>query len=798
MTFNNYFKKKKVRDNKRTFLNKLSLNNKMFLYFIIQIIAVILIVIVFSQRMITENIVKLEKNKVNQNISRIVNTLDKELEYIKKTCKDYSNWNKTYEYINLKEQNKDQEYTKEFEKENFDTVNMSNLELNAIMILDNNGKILFESFYDKEYLNNYNIPDNIRNTILKNDVLDSVTNIKAKNGILTTDKGLYFVSMYPILRNNSLGNKAGVMVMAKEVKQEILEETVPKFSIFEADINIDLLDSSIVNTKNLGEVKTNIILHLAYTPSLDASAYIKDFTDSKLIITKLNSDEGLIENIKITRNLFLGILVLYITIIMSTWKFLNNSFMSKIEAIHKSITKLKKGHFNEKYKELDTHDELEIVETQIDTLVNELNNHYEEIIIKSNTDELTGLYNRVGFNKELEKFKNEFGEKYSKAALLFLDIDKFKNINDIYSHKVGDLILIEFAHRVFKNAIPNTIVARTSGDEFVILVKEYKDKDEIRNFAAKLVKLMREPFELGGYSIKTTVSIGVAFYSDGNCNINNMMIQGDLAMYNVKKNGRNNFIEYTSDMKKLITGISITEGIKYKELYMVYQPQINPTNGNIEGMESLVRWKSKLLGFVPPNEFINIAEETGAIHELGEFIIEEVFKQMEIWEKKQFNIPKVSINISPIQLMNKNFCNYVKEMLNKYNISTNKIVFEITENFAIENQKQISDNLNIINKAGIDIYLDDFGKGYSALSYLEKLPIRGVKIDKKFVDYICQNDKIIKMIFTLAQSLNLKVVAEGVENEAQKEIIQQMGECVIQGYLYSKPLSVKELEDKYL
>ena len=222
MTSNNYFKTKKSKDNKKTFLNKLSLNNKMFLYFIIQIISVILIVIVFSQRMITENIVKLEKNKANQNIYRIVNTLDKELEYIKKTCKDYSNWNRTYEYINLKEQNKDQEYTKEFEKENFDTINMRNLELNAIMILDNNGKILFESFYDEKYLNNYNLNDNIRNTILKNDILDSVRNIKAKNGILTTDKGLDFVSMYPILKNNAIGNKAGVIVMAKEVTQETL------------------------------------------------------------------------------------------------------------------------------------------------------------------------------------------------------------------------------------------------------------------------------------------------------------------------------------------------------------------------------------------------------------------------------------------------------------------------------------------------------------------------------------------------------------------------------------------------
>ena len=260
--------------------------------------------------------------------------------------------------------------------------------------------------------------------------------------------------------------------------------------------------------------------------------------------------------------------------------------------------------------------------------------------------------------------------------MLFLDIDKFKNINDIYGHKVGDLILIEFAHRVFKNSIPNSVIARISGDEFVILVKNYKDKDEIRNFTSKLVKSMGQPFKLGVYSIKATVSIGLAFYPEGNNSINDIMIQGDLAMYNIKKNGRNNFVEYTSDMKKLITGISITEGIKYKELYMVYQTQINPRTGIIECMESLVRWQSQLLGFVPPNEFINIAEETGTIHELGEFIIEEVFKQMEIWEKKQFNIPKVSINISPIQLMNKNFCNYVKEMLNKYNISTNKIVLK--------------------------------------------------------------------------------------------------------------------------
>lgn len=803
MAFNVFFKNKKIKKNNISFFNKFSLNQKILIYFVIQIIIVILAINVFSKRVVVDNIINMEKVKDSQKLYSIVNAIDNELNTVQKFSKDYSNWNKTYEYVEYKIKELEKDYCEAFEKENFDSINMMNLGINAIIILDNDGKILYESLYSEDELGSYEISKEIKDISLKEEILNSITEFSSKNGIIKTENGIYFVSMNPILNNNGSGKKAGILLMGKEISKIKLEETTPEFYIEESVNSLPVknentIEQSNIETKNLGEVKNNIELVPNYIKSIESRLYIKDFTESEYINIKLEPELKMVDTIKITRVLFLGILSLYILIIIFTWNFLNNSFMHKINNIIKSISKLNKYNLEYQYKELDIQDELVIVEKQIDTLVNELNNHYDEIIVKSNTDELTGLYNRVGFNKEIENYNKESKNKDLKSAVLFLDIDKFKNINDIYGHKIGDSILRELANRISINSIPNSVLSRTSGDEFVIFIKEYKDKEDVIDFASNLVKVMNEPFKLGGYSIKATVSIGISFYPEGCNNMNDLVIQGDIAMYNVKKNGRNNYAEYNSGMKKIISGIAITEAIKYKEMFLVYQPQINPINNCIEGVESLIRWNSKILGFVPPNEFIKIAEETGTIHDLGNFIIEEVFNQINIWERMKFSIPKVSINISPIQLMDKYFYDYVESMLEKYSISTEKIVFEITENFAIEDQKVIVDNLYKIHEAGINIYLDDFGKGYSSLGYLEKLPISGVKIDKKFIDYICQNDKIVKMIFTLAQSLNLKVVAEGVEYNEQKEKLTQMGECVIQGYLYSKPLTVNELESKYI
>lgn len=803
MDFKIFLQRKKKRENKEIFLNKMSLNQKIIFYFIFQIIGVIMIVNVFSQRIIMNTIIDLEKTRINQRMHNIVNFLDNELYTVQSICKDYSNWYKIYEYANLKANRIENEYVNEFENKNFAEVNMLYLGLNSIIISDEEGNVVHESLYHENDSKSYENLQSIKDKILNQEVLKSISEEKNRSGIMAYENGLYFISINPIIECNGNGQRAGFLLMARDITNEELEEIMPKFTITESNNiiykdNMKTYETLHSDTNNLHIVQKNINLMKEYIPNIEGYIHIKDFTNNSYINFELNTSETLINTINMTRILFLGILVLYIVIIVSTWSFLNNSFMSKINNITKSISKLKKFSLKKQCKDLDTNDELVIVENQIDTLVRELNNHYEEIIIKSNTDELTGLYNRVGFNKEFEIYKDKLNKEYTKAALLFLDIDKFKNINDIYGHKVGDLILIELANRVSKISLPNSIVARTSGDEFVIFVKNYEDKNDIKEFANNLVKYMNDPFKLGGYSIKATVSIGIAFYEDDSSDINDLMVKGDLAMYNVKKNGRNNYVEYDSNMKKLVTGISISEGIKHKEFYMVYQPQINPKTGNIEGVESLVRWNNSVLGFVAPNEFINIAEETGTIHELGNFIIEEVFKQINIWEKMKFDIPKISINISPIQLMNKNFYNNVNRMLEKYKISTDKIVFEITENFAIESQKEIVDNLNAIYKSGIDIYLDDFGKGYSALGYLEKLPISGVKIDKQFMDYICENDKIIRMIFTLSESLDLNVVAEGVENDEQKEKLMDIGNCVIQGYLYSKPISIKELEVKYM
>ncbi|MGL5312381.1 MAG: putative bifunctional diguanylate cyclase/phosphodiesterase, partial [Peptostreptococcaceae bacterium] len=537
------------------------------------------------------------------------------------------------------------------------------------------------------------------------------------------------------------------------------------------------------NTKNLQNPYIYINKLSGYIPTVDVYGYLNDLTGEQVIKLDLNTEEGLIKNINMNKYLFLGIFLLYFIIIGFTWYFLYDNFISRINHILKSISKLKNNGSKLIEDEIETNDELEIVEKKIESLVDKLNNHYDEIMYSANSDYLTNLYNRVGFNREIKKYIQDTNNENAKAALLFLDIDKFKNINDVYGHNIGDEVLKRFARRLFDNAPRNSIVARTSGDEFIMLIKKYESKEDIQELVSKLLKYLNRPYIIEDYKIKSTASIGIAFYPESSDNIEEIIVQADAAMYNVKKNGRNNFTEYQSEMKNIISGISITNAIDNKEFYLEYQPQINAKTGALVGIESLLRWNSPTLGFIPPNKFISIAEDTGTINELGQYVIEEVFKKVREWQDKGYKIPKTSINISPIQLINKNLSKDVMKLINKYSLNADNIVFEITENIAIGNQHQIFENLNHLHVSGISIFIDDFGKGYSALNYLEELPISGVKIDKSFVDQIEKNDKIVKMVFALSKALNLDVVVEGVETEVQKEIVCQMGGCVIQGYL---------------
>lgn len=781
-------------------MKRLSLNKKIFFYFVIQIIIVFILVNITVPNIIINNLINLERDRMKAEISRMINELDNQLQMIKQTIHDYSEWDDMNNYVTDKSNNYDTNTWMKFERDNLSGISMQGIDMDIIMVVDNDANIIYKRSYDESVISQDNIPKELQDYVLNKQFINNLDKADEIHGIMYTEEGLYFVGIHPILNTLGEGPKNGAMIMARKIDENKSLKFIPKFTIEVLNNDNKLIEGNgYLNTKNLKNPYIYISEISGSLPKIDAYSFIPDLTGEKVIKLDLKTDESFTKKISMIEYLFLGIFTVYLISIVITWYFLYENFVFRINHILKSISKLKSNR-NEDFikEELETNDELQIVEKKIEELIDELNNHYEELIYSVTTDSLTKLYNRVGFNNEIQKYIKSIENKNVRAALLFLDIDKFKNVNDVYGHNIGDELLEQFAKRICDNAPKNSIVARTSGDEFIMFIKEYESKEYIHNLVNELVKILNHPYHIKDYKIKSTASIGMAFYPESSDNIEEIIIQADIAMYNVKKSGRNNFTEYKSEMKNIITGISITNAIENDEFYLEYQPQINANTQELVGLESLLRWDNPILGTVPPNKFISIAEDTGTINELGMYVIEKVFKQIKEWQDKGYNVPKVSINISPIQLINKNLYKEVMDLIIKYNLNTDRITFEITENIGIDSQNEIFENLNCLHVSGIDIYIDDFGKGYSALNYLEMLPITGVKIDKSFVDHIEKNDKIIKMVFALSKALNLDVVVEGVETKVQEEKICKMGGCIIQGYLYSKPISKDEIETKYL
>lgn len=498
------------------------------------------------------------------------------------------------------------------------------------------------------------------------------------------------------------------------------------------------------------------------------------------------------------KNMLLWMFSFFTIVILFTWWFMHKIYVERLSSITDSLSKLKYHKIKEESgKQVLLKDEFLIVENKIKELVSEVNAHYNEILKTSNFDALTGLLNRNGLTKAITGvFENKQSLNMG-HSLIYINIDNFRAINDSYGHQMGDLILAEFANRLKRSIESSNLIARVSGDEFIIFFQSELKEDRIIEIEDKIIENISKPFDLNNCILKIKASIGMSNYDYKKSDLDEIFISASLAMKHAKKNGVSGIVMYEDFMQNKINSIEILTGLENKEFFMVYQPQIDSKTGEMISAEALVRWISKEHGFIPPDKFIGIAEDAGVINELGKFIMEEVFCQMNAWQKENHPIQKVSINLSPSQLLDKNLCNYVFSLFEKYKVSKNSITFEITEEMPIGDQKQVYDNLNCLNGSGISIFVDDFGKGYSALSYLSELPISGVKIDKSFVDKIEENDSIIKIIFALAKSLNLEVVVEGVETENQKDLITNISDCVIQGYYYSKPLNTQELEDKY-
>lgn len=417
-------------------------------------------------------------------------------------------------------------------------------------------------------------------------------------------------------------------------------------------------------------------------------------------------------------------------------------------------------------------------------------------------DTLTGLPNRRLFAERLQNAISIAEKNQQLLAVLFLDLDRFKIINDSWGHAVGDLLLKKMAIRLSSYLQQDNTVCRLAGDEFIILLRNVPSLQGVVKIVQDLLKLVAQPFSLDNKIFYLSCSIGITIYPyDGNDG-DTLIRYADMAMSRAKELGKNNYQFFTSDLdsfisRKLLIENGLRKALKNQEFTVYYQPQVNLKTGEMVGVEALIRWQSPELGAVSPGEFIPVAEETGIIMEIGEWILRTAYLQIKTWEKQGYPVLRIGVNLSPRQFQQDNLVQNIASLLAENHLSPQQLDLEITESMAMYNVEVVISKLKALKKLGVHLSLDDFGTGYSSLSYLSKMPIDTLKIAQMFVQQITDNPDdtpIVKAIIVMARSLHLHVLAEGVEKLEQAEYLTELECNEAQGYLFSKPLPASELE----
>ncbi|AXF56150.1 bifunctional diguanylate cyclase/phosphodiesterase [Salicibibacter kimchii] len=418
-------------------------------------------------------------------------------------------------------------------------------------------------------------------------------------------------------------------------------------------------------------------------------------------------------------------------------------------------------------------------------------------------DTLTELPNRRFFVDSLQKEIYQATRIQSQLGVLFLDVDKFKTINDSYGHDMGDFTLIEVAKRIRKCIRPSDLVARIGGDELTILLTNISSNEEVEAVAERIRDSFKEPFELNGTSQTLSCSIGISLFPSDGRDVDELLQRADIALYTVKAQGRGRFLFFQPEMERRHLERSILENelrkaVQQELFYLEYQPKKNLCTGAIFGMEALVRWGHPELGTVSPGKFIPVAEETGLIIPIGEWVLREGCKQAKAWQDQGYKSLTLSVNMS-VQQFTQNLPAKIQEILNDTGLEPRWLELEVTESIFADLAYSLK-ILKEIRALGVHISIDDFGTGYSSFSYIKHLPVDTLKIDASFTQDIHENDEsqaIVKSILEVAKTLNIGVVAEGIERQEQLSALSQDGCFQGQGFLFSKPLS-KEKFEKYL
>ncbi len=427
----------------------------------------------------------------------------------------------------------------------------------------------------------------------------------------------------------------------------------------------------------------------------------------------------------------------------------------------------------------------------------------EALYRQAHFDELTGLPNRQLLKDRLEVQLGRARRNNTAGAILYLDLDRFKEINDVFGHSVGDMVLTQAAERIINEVRDSDTVARLGGDEFVVVMPEHGTGNTLRMAASRILARLAEPFLVRGTSHFLSASIGIVVFPEDGGSVETLLQNADAAMYRAKDAGRSRFEFFSKKLnaesrRKIELERDLRTAFDDHKLEVFYQPQFNLADGEVWGAEALMRWRHGEQGFVSPIEFIQLAEDSGLIVDMGRWVMEQTCSDLRSIMDMGLHPGSMSINVSARQLKEANFASDVLDALQRHDIHPGYLQLEITETAVTQNRDSAINTLNVLRDAGVQVAIDDFGTGYSSLSYLQQMPFDLLKIDKSFIDKIGEDhssENICRTIIKMAHELGKKAIAEGVETREQADFLIKNGCDFVQGYFYSQPLPQPEFQE---
>lgn len=423
-----------------------------------------------------------------------------------------------------------------------------------------------------------------------------------------------------------------------------------------------------------------------------------------------------------------------------------------------------------------------------------------QLELQARFDALTGLANRHQMDIRMQDCLRSALLSNRQFAVIFLNVDHFKRVNDTWGHSVGDELLITVAQRITSRLTREMTLARLGGDAFILLVPECDD-DKLNALLASLLEDVRRPLSICGHTLSTTISAGVSLYPQDGETLHELKLKADAALHHVKDDGRNGWAHYRSEMSTAIPAKpgflqELSQALERDQFELWYQPTWYAQEKTIHGFEALLRWRHPEQSVVLPGLFIPSLEQTGLIIPVGNWAIEAACRQLHFWTEQGFSQWTLSLNLSPVQFEQPDIFHIVSSMLEKYSLSPSRLILEVTESTALKNLDRSIELLNAFNHAGITVSIDDFGTGYSNLLMLSVLPAKELKIDKSFVTSMLENEKsykLVETIMSIARTMEMNVVAEGIETQEQQEVLTRLGCDYLQGYLFSRPLPAEQV-----